>query len=148
MSINLTNDQIHALAAMVELGTQDRAHYLNTYAADNEDTPAQISAGHREIDTASEALALIKSAHGTETTPENEPAADVTIEGGDGPSNIFTISADFHVTGNHNDLRAPIERAVADVLEDASHDGTFSIPGASASFLTAEITSVYKHIQD
>lgn len=135
MKINLTQEQIEALAVMVALGEEDRTRYLDTYAAENEESPEQIAAGHRQVEVAHDAMAAIVDTN-TATAQQN-PVAEGAA------SSLLTISADFHVTGEAEDLRAPIERAVADLLEDASHDGTFSIPGVSAAFLTAEVTSVY-----
>ena len=140
MRINLTQDQTEALAVMVALGEEDRTRYLDTYAAENEESPEQIAAGHRQVEAAHDAMAAILNANAAviEGAPVDEGAT----------TSLLTISADFHVTGDPEGLRAPIERAVADVLEDSSHDGIFSIPGASAEFLTAEVTAVYAHPED
>lgn len=140
MKVTLTQGQINALAAMVELGQQDRVHYLSAYAAENEESPEQISAGHAEVTLAQEAMAAIisASAPATEEHPVDEGAA----------TSLLTVSADFHVSGDPDDIREPIERAIADLLEEASNDGSFSAPGVGASFLSAEVTSVYAHTED
>jgi hypothetical protein len=137
MNIKLTQEQVEALAVMVSLGEQDRTNYLDRYGAENEETPEQIEAGHRQVEVAHDAMAAILKA---------KPSSDVESElhGDQKQTGLITVSADFHVgSGDPEDLRGPIERAVADLLEDSSNDGAFSIPGESASFLSAEVTAVY-----
>lgn len=141
MNNALTKEQLDALAAMVDLGQQDRLHYLASYAAENEESPEQIAAGRRQVELASEALAALKGS-------EDEPATVQVPTGEDsqdeGPGHLVTISADFRVVGYSDGARGPLERTVSDILEDAGNDGIFSIPEVlEASFLSAEITGDY-----
>lgn len=141
MSNALTKEQFEALAAMVELGQQDRSHYLVTYAAENEETPEEIAAGHRQIELASEALAALR---GPEDKPSTNEASVVTGVEDENPGHLVTISADFRVANYSDGARGPLERTVSDILEDAGNDGIFSIPEVvDAAFLSAEITADY-----
>jgi hypothetical protein len=131
MNNPLSKEQFEALAAMVELGQQDRTHYLETYAEENEESPEMIAAGRRQVELASEALAALR---GDEEAPEATEAPVVTDVEDEGPGHLITISADFRVANY----------SVSDILEDASNDGIFSIPEVvDASFLSAEITADY-----
>ena len=141
MRIKLTNEQIEALVAMVSLGQQDKSYYLDNYAEENEEVPEQIAEGRRQIGQASDALAIIRGGG-----VQGQQAGDTGDE--DVATSLLTIIADFHVAGDPDDLRAPLERAVAVVLEDASNDGSFSVPGTSGSFLSAEVTTVFKTDKD
>lgn len=140
MKVNLTQEQIEALAVMVALGAEDCTRYLGTYASENEESPEQIAAGHRQVEVAHDAIAALVVV--STASAQESPVDDGAV------SSLLTISADFHVTGDVEYLRTPIKRAVADLLEDASHDGIFSIPGVSAAFLTAEVTSVHAQADD
>lgn len=141
MNNPLSKEQFEALAAMVELGQQDRTHYLETYAEENEESPEMIAAGRRQVELASEALAALRSDEETPDATEAPVVADVEDEG---PGHLITISADFRVANYSDSARGPLERTVSDILEDASNDGIFSIPEVvDASFLSAEITADY-----
>ena len=141
MSNTLSKEQLEALAAMVELGQQDRTHYLVTYAEENEESPEMIAAGRRQVELASEALAALR---GNEESPDATGAPVATEVEDEGVGHLVTISADFRVANYSESARDPLERTVSDILEDASNDGIFSIPEVvDASFLSAEITATY-----
>lgn len=159
MSTALTHKQLEALAAMVDLGQQDRMEYLSTYAGENEETAEQIAAGRRQVELASEALAVIR---GNQNAPSetgevprqvnvesdpvslnDAPAPGTEEDEEEGPGHLITISADFRVTGDADSIRGSLERTVVDLLEDGSNDGIYSIPGNSVDFLSAEVTALY-----
>lgn len=147
MNTELTHEQLKALAAMVELGQQDRSHYLVTYAEENEETPDQIAAGHRQVELASEALAVLRGDSGAPVEASESSIDDVED---DGPGHLLTVSVDFRVTGDADSIREPLARTVSDLLEDGTNDGIFSIPGSTASFLSAsaEVTACYREDEE
>lgn len=62
LTVELTVDHLNALAAMVELGADDRRDFLTRYATENDWTDAQIADGHHEADCAEDAVNRLTAA--------------------------------------------------------------------------------------
>lgn len=71
IAVTLTPDHLSALAAMVELGTEDRRGFLARYAAENDYTDEDIANGHYEADCADDAIDRLRAAVEKVSKPES-----------------------------------------------------------------------------
>lgn len=71
IAVTLTPDHLSALAAMVELGTEDRRGFLARYAAENDYTDEDIANGHYEADCADDAIDRLRAAVEKARKPES-----------------------------------------------------------------------------